>query len=65
MASSGGPEGSSVTRFIVSLCLVIKTSTCRPLAGYGLPPPTPGGILYIIFFLKHNVLQAFCNMLAL
>ena len=37
----------------------------RPLAGYGLPPPPPGGILQIIFFLKPNVLQGFCNTLAL
>ena len=41
-----------------------KIHLTRPLAGYGLPPP-PGGILKTIFFLKPNVLQGFCNMLAL
>ena len=35
----------------------------RPLAGYGLPPLR--GNLKTIFFMKPNVLQGFCNILAL
>ena len=36
---------------------------CRPLAGYGLPPPQ--GEFCRPYFLKPNVLRGFCNMLAL
>ena len=39
-------------------------NTIRPLAGYGLPPPR-GEFCRLYFFLKPNVLQGLCNMLAL